>query len=101
MLEHERFDLLMTDLHMPDVSGQELMVAARKLKRRGGPIPVLAVSADVMSHRPDEYVAMGFAGFLAKPLMFGMLADVVRPEGRPRLGGPTRARPCQGLSRPR
>lgn len=78
------FDLVMTDLHMPEMTGEQLLATIRE--REGSVLPVIAVSADVTTRPAEAYADLGFAGFLAKPLTFARLEsmlDHVRfgPEG--------------------
>lgn len=63
----ERPDLVLMDLHMPNMSGEEAM---REL--RADPtvrdIPVIAVSASVLDYDPVNQRKAGFVAFLAKPV---------------------------------
>jgi signal transduction histidine kinase/DNA-binding response OmpR family regulator len=60
----QRYDLLLFDLQMPFMGGKE---AAEVLIRRGIKTPIIAFTANVMSHQKAEYEAIGFAGTLEKP----------------------------------
>lgn len=68
----QRFDLLFTDLIMPDIDGYEL---AREIRLRDPAILVLFTSGDLMS-KIDE-VAFD-ASYLAKPYRKAEIADVLR-----------------------
>jgi two-component system, sensor histidine kinase len=72
-----RFDLVMTDLHMPQMTGEALLAAIRAAGPQHAALPVIAVSADVMSRPAAVYAQMGFAGFLAKPLTFDRLEAAI------------------------
>lgn len=63
-------DIILTDLWMPHMSGQELRDHIRKLDRP--PLPVYAVTADTNIHDPD------FNGILYKPLTLEKLADFLQ-----------------------
>jgi CheY-like chemotaxis protein len=82
LLEGQAFDLVLTDVHMPELSGLDLLEACRKRLGDRAP-PVVAVTADVMSRREHEYRDLGFAGVITKPLIVedltGMLASATRP----------------------
>jgi CheY-like chemotaxis protein len=60
-------DLVLMDLALPDVDGFE---ATRRLKRdaRTAHIPVVAVSAQVMSGDRERALEAGCSGFIPKPL---------------------------------
>ncbi|WP_041373264.1 response regulator [Phenylobacterium zucineum] len=78
-LSREAFDVVLMDIHMPGMTGVE---AVRRLRASAGPgrdTPVIAVTADVLSRRPQEYVALGFNDFVAKPILVsGLMASVTR-----------------------
>lgn len=57
------YDLVLMDIHMPDMDGIE---AAKELRRRGVQCPIVALSADSTVH--DECLAAGMRAFLRKPL---------------------------------
>lgn len=80
------FDLVMSDLHMPGMDGERLLAEIRAL---GDPAPMVAVTADVMSHPPEHYLAEGFAGFLSKPLLMPALIQCLArfSAGLPAIAG--------------
>lgn len=58
-------DLVITDLLMPNVDGQELI---RKIRATGSDTRIIVISADVQKATRDEIEAMGIEGFLNKPM---------------------------------
>jgi CheY-like chemotaxis protein len=73
LMAQESFDLVISDIHMPEVDGVEFL---RRVRASDGPnrdLPVIAVTADVMSRREDEYRELGFAAVAAKPLLMPSL----------------------------
>jgi CheY-like chemotaxis protein len=81
-LEHlgrQVFDVVLMDIHMPEMSGIEVL---KRLRDSVGPernTPVIALTADVVSRRPEEYRALGFDDFVSKPILVsGLLAAVTR-----------------------
>jgi CheY-like chemotaxis protein len=80
------FDLIFTDLHMPHVSGRELLEI---LQRSGRTFPpVVLVTADAMSGSARDYLRMGFADFLTKPLRLADLRRVIGSVCEPFAGDP-------------
>ena len=71
----DRFDLLMTDMTMPKLTGSEL---ALKISEIRTDIPVILCTG--FSHKITEEKAreMGIKAFLLKPILKGMLAETVR-----------------------
>ena len=61
-----RPDLVLLDLNLPDISGVEVL---RRLKTDPvlKEVPVLMVSADAMSDRIEQLLALGADGYLTKP----------------------------------
>jgi CheY-like chemotaxis protein len=67
LLEAQKFDLVLMDIHMPQMSGIQ---ALERLRTGGGPnhdIPVVAVTGDTTRTRP-EYLALGFDDYATKPI---------------------------------
>lgn len=63
----DRPDLILMDLHMPNMSGEE---ATRELRQDPAmrDIPVVAVSASVLDYDPEHQRKAGFVSFLSKPV---------------------------------
>lgn len=64
-LEAKKFDLVLTDIQMPKMSGIELLNYIRKNPKTEN-IPVLALSGQA-TKSPEEYLEIGFNGSLLKP----------------------------------
>lgn len=75
----EHFDLMLLDIHMPGMTGIDVI---ERLRSSDGPernVPVIALTADVYSRRPAEYVALGFNDFVSKPILVaGLMATIKR-----------------------
>jgi PAS domain S-box-containing protein len=73
--EH-RPDLILLDLHLPDISGQEVL---RRLRAdpRTRPIPVVIVSADATRDARSRLEAAGADGYLTKPLDVEVFLDTI------------------------
>lgn len=66
LIESSHPDLILLDLHLPDVPGQELLRILRGNPRTAS-TPILIVSADASPGLVDRLVAMGASGYLSKP----------------------------------
>ncbi len=77
------FDLIFMDIQMPVMDGVE---ATRRIRRLDGPaaeVPIVAMTANVMKHQINEYLAVGMDGAIAKPLNpSAILAELARLSGR-------------------
>ena len=66
----ERFDVILMDVQMPVLNGVE---ATREIRRHEAAqglarTPILALTANVMSHQVEDYVAAGMDGVVGKPI---------------------------------
>lgn len=72
------YDILVTDLHMPDVDGYELVKTIRaqeaKIKKD---FPIVALSADVQITQREHYMKHGFDEYLLKPVSLGQLRGLL------------------------
>lgn len=62
MVSESRYDIVVTDIQMPEMNGFEVMAAVKAVD---GGVPVVAVTARLVDK--DEYVKAGFADVLTKP----------------------------------
>ena len=67
-LAHEhRPDLILLDLHLPDVGGEEVLAHLRADDATRD-IPIVVLSADATRRHLDEVMALGARGYLTKPI---------------------------------
>ncbi|MDX1931802.1 MAG: ATP-binding protein [Capsulimonadales bacterium] len=71
LAERHRPDLILLDLHLPDISGEETLAHLQRSETVRD-IPVVIVSADALPGRIERLLAQGARAYLTKPL------DVVR-----------------------
>jgi signal transduction histidine kinase/CheY-like chemotaxis protein len=65
----ERFDLILMDIQMPDLSGIEATKAIRLLEaKRGGYTPIVALTANAMKGDREKYLRCGMDGYVSKPI---------------------------------
>ena len=68
------FDMILTDMWMPEMDGATLIGEIRK-DERWESLPVYAVTAD--SEAQDTYKTFGFTGFLLKPVTLDKLRELL------------------------
>ena len=73
-VEKEDFDVILMDIHMPEMDGVE---AQRQISQMKKHIPIIALTANVMPDDVAFYLQQGFVSHLGKPVdmnhLFGML----------------------------
>jgi len=80
--EH-RPDLVLLDLHLPDISGYEVLEQLCSDERTKG-IPVVVISADAMADQIERVMAAGVREYLTKPIdiaYFMRMLDWLMIEG--------------------
>jgi two-component system chemotaxis response regulator CheY len=65
-LPRERFDLILTDVNMPDINGLELVSFVRRSESFRS-IPLLVISTEGSERDRDKALALGADAYLAKP----------------------------------
>lgn len=64
-LFYQKFDLILLDIHMPQMDGTEVL---KKMRAKGNSTPVIALTANNIMHEIDYYLRLGFSDYLAKPI---------------------------------
>jgi PAS domain S-box-containing protein len=67
-LQQETFDLMLSDIGMPDMDGYQLIREARKLNERAGRIPAIAVTAYARAEDRQRSLLAGYQMHIAKPV---------------------------------
>ena len=78
---HQPYDVLLVDVHMPQLDGIE---ATARLRATPGPnqqVPVVALTADAVKVNATSYRKMGFAAYLTKPYSEQALYQVLARVG--------------------
>jgi signal transduction histidine kinase/CheY-like chemotaxis protein len=62
------FDIVLLDVHMPVMDGQEAIGRIRSSGAMWAAIPVIALTADAMSGDRERFLKMGMSGYTSKPV---------------------------------
>jgi PAS domain S-box-containing protein len=62
------FDLLLLDMHMPELDGFQVAQAVRARERKGSRLPIIALTARSRKEDRERCLAVGMDDFLAKPI---------------------------------
>jgi PAS domain S-box-containing protein len=78
VLESERFDLILMDVQMPEMSGIEVTAAIRrKEKATGEHIPIIATTASAMKEDRDLCLEAGMDAYISKPIEREVLFETI------------------------
>jgi len=76
VLRSDWVDLVMTDINMPDMDGQQLLIEIRNDPMLAT-IPVLVVSTDRSESRARQMLSLGADGYVSKPFMPAALSEEI------------------------
>ena len=75
------YDVVLMDIHMPEMDGIEATRAIRRLPGEKGKVPIIALSASAMKEETDACMEAGMVGHLPKPIDPVALATVLSRYG--------------------
>ena len=79
----QAFDVVITDLMMPELDGHGLVKAIRESDAQ---LPVIAVTAAVIGQETDQLMAEGATAVLSKPIKVDELAEVLSRQQAEKAG---------------
>lgn len=75
-IKNEKFDVILLDHMMPDMDGVETFKRMKAMEHLNMETPVIMLTANAMSGAYEEYMQIGFNGYLSKPCQ----ADAIKQE---------------------
>jgi len=79
-IEQKDYELILSDCHMPNMDGYELVKAIRNIESSNPQMhknTVIAVTANALDGERDRCIELGFDGFLPKPFGLSHLSEVL------------------------
>ncbi|MFC1617255.1 ATP-binding protein [Candidatus Margulisiibacteriota bacterium] len=64
ILKKEHFDILLTDYHMPEMDGLEVLTEVRRFNKE---IPIVVLTASAMKGTKQSFLNKGFSDYFTKP----------------------------------
>lgn len=77
LVEWGHYDMVFMDYLMPEMNGLETMERMRKIENCKD-VPVYVLTANVTAAAKEEYLYMGFDGFLPKPMTLEMVEEALQ-----------------------
>ncbi len=78
-LEKEKFDLVLMDIHMPEMDGMTCSKEIR-IQDPGGnkEIPIIAITGNAKNYSIEDFKEAGINDFLPKPLNYDNMVEMVK-----------------------
>lgn len=76
LLPRESFDLIITDINMPDINGLELLSYVRQSEKHQS-IPVVIVTSEASAADRQRGMALGATDYISKPFAADALLKVI------------------------
>lgn len=92
-VRNEEWDLVLMDIHMPEMSGLEATAAIRKLPGDKSRTLIVAMTASVLREETDNYMRHGMNGFIPKPFQVEQLRSEIQRLRRDQKRGRDPQRP--------
>jgi CheY-like chemotaxis protein/anti-sigma regulatory factor (Ser/Thr protein kinase) len=73
------WDVILMDIQMPVMGGVEAtrLIRTKEIETLRKATPIVALTANTMTHQLPEYEAAGFSGLIAKPIQVGLLMQAL------------------------
>ncbi|MCR4788483.1 MAG: response regulator [Lachnospiraceae bacterium] len=84
MVRDKTYDIIFLDIRMPGMGGDEVLERINKSGIRKG-VPIIALTADALAQSREKYLAMGFTGYISKPVKPETLETTIiefMPDGK-------------------
>jgi two-component system sensor histidine kinase BarA len=76
-VEKTKFDLIIMDIQMPNMSGLEATQAIRKMEKNGVQTPIVALTAHALADEKEHMLQQGMNDYLTKPLQESQLIRTI------------------------
>ncbi len=76
-LSKESFDLILMDIHMPQMDGMKCAEAIRQMKGDIANVPIIAITGNANNYSMEDFKGAGIDEFIPKPLNYDTLVTVV------------------------
>ena len=78
LTQNQVFDLILMDVHLPEMSGIEVCRQIREGQSLNQNTPIIALTASVQPKEVEQYFRAGMNSVVPKPLVRGQLSDTIQ-----------------------
>lgn len=75
--KENKYDLILMDIHMPDIDGVETTIQIRKLEN-GHRTPIFAVTSNMFREQKEKCIAAGMDDYIVKPIHAKALVERIK-----------------------
>jgi len=90
-MEEQAFDVVLMDMHMPELDGMGATAEIRRREKGGRPIPIIALTAESSEGLRERFVDAGITDYLAKPIKPERLFELIERVQRSSSGNASEA----------
>ncbi|WP_159947174.1 ATP-binding response regulator [Polaribacter septentrionalilitoris] len=76
-IKKEHFDVILLDIYMPNLTGEELILKVNDFTEFNKNTPVLALTANSTEEDVKRYLEIGFSGIISKPFTSAMFLEKI------------------------
>ena len=77
LVQRDEFDLVLMDIHMPEMDGLQALRCIRDLADDVADIPVIALTANAMKGDREKYLSAGMNAYVPKPIDLSNLLEAI------------------------
>ena len=77
-IEEISFDVILLDINMPNMTGEELMNQKEAIAKHNVNTPILALTANTSTEDIDRYLKLGFSGVVSKPFTIANFVQKIK-----------------------
>ena len=76
-IKKENFDVILLDINMPNMTGEELIKQKRHFQKYNSSTPFLALTANTTKEDIERYLELGFSGIISKPYTIAEFLNII------------------------
>lgn len=77
-LDRQSFDLVLMDINMPVMTGEEAIVKIRQSAKPYRRIPIIVLTANALAGQRQKYLSLGATEYMAKPININALMKMIK-----------------------